>query len=73
MKNRLYYSEKQAKIAGYNYIIKENGEKNKYTQWCTEPDHFCRWDDAKLVYACDEDDLKIELVTIPEKWDYRLN
>lgn len=71
MKNRFYYSKKQESLAGYNYVITPDGVKMQYTQWCDEPEYFCNWEDAELVFECDEEP-KIEFGTIPERWNWRL-
>lgn len=65
MKNRFYYSEKQANCLGYD-IANEvfNGTKwVRYSEMITDefPDHFPKWPDAVLVYATNSNDLKIKI------------
>ena len=65
MKHRFYYSEKQNKLGGYNFVIDKKGKKIKYTQWCSSNNIFCNWCDAKLVYACN-DKPETKFGTIPD-------
>lgn len=62
MKNRFYYSEKQASLDPGHYCYVFNGtEYVEYSEWCSHSGYTSNWDDAKLVYATDDEPvIKVE-------------
>ena len=76
MKNRFYYSfsqdcvcrslgefdDKFNRIEGIreNYVLTPNGWE-RYSEWCSQENSKCNWEDAKLVFETDEEPkIKIE-------------
>lgn len=62
MKNRFYYSEKQVSLDPDHHCYVFNGtEYVEYSEWCSHLGYTSNWDDAKLVYATDEEPvIKVE-------------
>lgn len=60
-KYRFYYSEQQkhaSKLFGHDskvFVILPTGEKAEYTQMCSSLDGKCNWEDARLVYATNDE------------------
>lgn len=56
---RFYYSSKQQEIAqdlnpGHHCFVFNGKEWVEYTELCSLPDSKCNWEDAILIYECDE-------------------
>ena len=73
-KHRFYFSFNQEQLAEdmrcfdedddgkSTYIVLDNGELVKYTEWCSSPDSVSNWSDAVIVFETDNDKVAYERI-----------